>query len=137
MEQEIVGIVFGAFDLLHAGHILMLRGAREHCDYLIACLHIDPSIERPEKNKPVQTVLERMILLNACRYVDEILVYETERDVENILKIAKWDVRFMDEQYVDKPITAEWSRQRVRYIRRQHDYSSSELRKRMAGNDSK
>jgi len=85
--DKIIGITFSAFDLLHAGHMEMLKEARSQCDYLIAGLHTNPQIERPNKNKPVQSTLERYIQLKGCKYVDEIIPYDTEDDLLNILKI--------------------------------------------------
>lgn len=126
-----IGITFGAFDLFHAGHALMLKEAREHCDYLIVGLHMDPSVDRNWKNKPVQTVVERETVLRACRYVDQIVMYQTERDLENILKVMRWDVRFVGEDYKHFPITAEWTREKCYYCARQHDYSTTELRRRV------
>lgn len=97
-----IGFVAGAFDLLHAGHIHLLKQARKKCDYLIVGLHADPSIERKEKNKPVETLLERQIKLNACRYVDLTVIYEKENDLEHIFKYFKIDVRFLGSDYQSK-----------------------------------
>ena len=93
------GITFGAFELLHAGHILMLKEARTVCDYLIVGLQTDPTIDRPHKNKPIQSLEERKIQVEACRYVDEIIVYDTEADVLRILGSVDWDVRILSEEY--------------------------------------
>lgn len=125
-----IGITFGAFDLFHSGHVLMLKEAKEHCDFLIVCIQVDPSLDRPNKNKPVQTVLEREIQVAACKYVDQVLIYETEKDLENILAFFPWHVRFLDETYINKPITAEWTREWCHYTKRRHNYSSSTLRER-------
>ena len=93
------GITFSAFDLLHAGHIGMLREASENCDYLIVGLQTDPAIERPDiKNKPVQTLVERYAQLNALKFVDEIIPYETEQDLKDILELFQLDVRFLGEE---------------------------------------
>ena len=100
-----VGFVASAFDLLHAGHIVMLEEAKRHCDYLIAGLQVDPSIDRPEKNKPVQTVVERYTQLKGVRYVDEIIPYTTEEDLEDILSMYHIDVRILGEEYRDKDFT--------------------------------
>jgi len=89
------GIVTGAFDILHIGHINLLKKAKKKCDYLIVGLHVDPSVERSEKNKPIESLLERQIKLYACKYVDEIAVYETEADLSIIFKYFKIDVRFL------------------------------------------
>ena len=89
----IKGITSGAMDLLHAGHVLMLKECKENCDYLIVALHVDPSIERSWKNKPIETLEERKIRLEGCKYVDEIVVYNTEEDLRNLLIKIKPDVR--------------------------------------------
>ena len=126
-----IGITFGTFDLFHVGHVLMLQEAKQNCDHLIVCIQVDPSRDRAWKNKPVQSVLEREIQVAACKYVDSVLIYETEQDLKNILDMIKWDVRFMDETYKNKPITAEWTREKCYYTKRKHGYSSSDLRMRI------
>ena len=100
-----IGITFSAFDLLHAGHVSMLAEAKQNCDYLIVGLHIDPSLERDNKNKPIQSLIERQIQLKGCKYVDEIICYESERDLLNILATTKWDVRIIGEEYRNKVFT--------------------------------
>src|SRR3990167_6227403 len=95
MSNYKVGIVTGAWDMLHAGHIHLLKQARKKCDYLIVALHVDPYIERPDKNKPIESVLERQIKLNSCKYVFLTVVYETEADLSIIFKYFKIDVRFL------------------------------------------
>jgi len=94
-----IGIVFGSWDLLHAGHIHLLKQCKERCDYLIVGLHVDPSIERPEKNKPVESVLERQIKLEGCKFVDRIITYQTEADLTLIFKYFNIDVRFLGSDY--------------------------------------
>lgn len=131
-----IGIVFSAFDLLHAGHIAMLAEAKNHCDYLIAGLQIDPTIDRPDtKNKPVQTILERQIQLSAVRYVDEIVVYQTEKDLEDILLTLPVDVRILGVEYEDTNFTGrdicQMRQIKVIFNRRDHSFSSSNLRKRV------
>jgi glycerol-3-phosphate cytidylyltransferase len=126
-----IGITFGAFDLFHTGHVLMLKEARQNCDFLIVCIQVDPSVDRPAKHKPVQTILEREIQVAACQYVDQVLIYETEKDLENILVFFPWHVRFLDVTYAQKPITAEWTREWCHYTKRGHNYSTSELRDRV------
>lgn len=101
-SKKIVGITFSAFDLLHTGHIRMLAEAKEQCDYLIAGLQTDPTIDRPEKNKPTQTIVERYIQLQACKFVDEIIPYTTEKD---ILKLYELDVRIVGDEYKEKDFT--------------------------------
>ncbi|HIC27216.1 MAG TPA: glycerol-3-phosphate cytidylyltransferase, partial [Gammaproteobacteria bacterium] len=99
------GITFGAFDLFHAGHILMLEEAKSVCDYLIVCIQSDPSLDRPEKNSPVQSIVEREIQVSACKYVDEVMIYDTESDLLDILEETQWDVRILGEEYKDKYFT--------------------------------
>lgn len=136
-EGKIIGITFSTFDLLHAGHIAMLSEARNHCDYLIAGLQTDPTIDRPDtKNTPVQSVVERQIQLAACRYVDEIVVYETEQDLIDLILILPIDVRILGVEYQSKDFTgrAEGSQKGINHIfnSRDHSFSSSGLRKRVA-----
>jgi glycerol-3-phosphate cytidylyltransferase len=130
-----VGFVASAFDLLHAGHIVMLEEAKRHCDYLIAGLQVDPSIDRPEKNKPVQTVVERYTQLKGVRYVDEIIPYTTEEDLEDILSMYHIDVRILGEEYRDKDFTGkDICRKRdieLYFNKRDHRFSTSGLRKRI------
>ena len=98
-DENIIGFTCSTFDLLHAGHVLMLREAKQVCDYLICGLQIDPTIDRPEKNKPVQSMLERYIQLQAVEYVDEIIPYQTETDVEDILQLFNFDIRIIGDEY--------------------------------------
>lgn len=137
IEGKTIGITFSTFDLLHAGHIAMLSEAKNHCDYLIAGLQTDPTIDRPDtKNKPVQSVVERQIQLAACRYVDEIVVYQTEQDLIDLILILPIDVRVLGVEYQSKDFTgrAEGSQKGISHIfnSRDHSFSSSGLRKRVA-----
>lgn len=131
-----IGITFSTFDMLHAGHIAMLAEAKNHCDYLIAGLQTDPTIDRPDtKNKPVQSIVERQIQLAACRYVDEVVVYQTEQDLIDLLLILPLDVRVLGVEYEEKEFTGKregWSRG-IEHIfnGRDHSFSSSSLRKRV------
>ena len=131
----IVGITFSTFDLLHAGHILMLEEASSICDYLVVGLQSDPTVDRPEKNKPIQSLYERYLQLKGCRWVDEIIPYTTEEEVRLILESRKFNVRIIGEDYKDKDFTGkdicEERGIRVYYNTRQHHLSSSELRKRI------
>lgn len=132
-----VGITFSAFDLLHAGHIGMLREAKANCDYLIVGLQTDPTIDRPtEKNKPVQTLVERYAQLNALKFIDEIVPYQTEEDVIDILELFQVDVRFLGEEYREKEFTGkDVCRKRgieLHFNKRDHRFSTSGLRKRVA-----
>ena len=126
------GITFGAFDLFHAGHILMLQEAKTVCDYLIVCIQTDPSIDRKSKNSPVQSITEREIQVTACRYVDEVLVYETENDLLQILEETEWDIRILGDEYKDKDFTGrDLYLDKCYFNKRPHSFSSSELRLRV------
>ena len=132
-----IGITFSTFDLLHAGHIAMLAEAKNHCDYLIAALQTDPTIDRPDnKNPPVQTIVERQIQLSTNRNVDEVVVYQTEKDLEDLLLILPVDVRILGVEYKDKDFTGRDICQKrgieIVYNGRDHSFSSSSLRKRVA-----
>ena len=131
-----IGITFSTFDLLHAGHILMLEEAKQQCDYLIVGLQTDPTIDRPEtKNKPAQSIVERQIQLAAVKYVDEIIIYETEKDLLDILSIYPINVRFVGEEYRNKDFTGKDycldNDIELVYNNRKHRFSTTELRKRM------
>ena len=126
------GITFGAFDLFHAGHILMMQEAKTQCDYLIVCIQTDPSLDRDDKNTPVQSIVERQIQVTACKYVDEIIVYDTEDDVMEILKSVDWEVRILGDEYRNQPFTGrEETLDKCYFNRRPHNFSSSELRLRV------
>lgn len=132
-----IGITFSTFDLLHAGHIAMLAEAKNHCDYLIAGLQTDPTIDRPEtKNKPVQSIVERQIQLAACSFVDEVVVYSTEQDLVDLLLILPIDVRILGVEYAHTDFTGrlEGGDKGIEHIfnSRDHSFSSSSLRKRVA-----
>ena len=132
-----IGITFSTFDMLHAGHIAMLSEAKNHCDYLIAGLQTDPTIDRPdEKNPPVQSIVERQIQLAACRYVDEVVVYQTEQDLVDLLLILPIDVRVLGVEYQDKPYTGKYEGAsrgiEAIFNGRDHSFSSSSLRRRVA-----
>jgi glycerol-3-phosphate cytidylyltransferase len=136
-----IGITFSQFDMLHAGHIAMLSEARNHCDYLIAGLQNNAKWDRPEKNEPIQSIVERQIQLAATRYVDEIVVYNTEKDLEDLLLILPIDVRILGVEYKDKAFTGrDICVQRgieLIYNGRDHSFSSSSLRKRVVEAESK
>jgi glycerol-3-phosphate cytidylyltransferase len=131
---ERVGIVASCFDLFHAGHILMLKEAKENCDRLVVALQSDPTLDRPEKNKPVQGLFERFVQVDCCEYVDAVIPYDTEEDLYNLLAGYSWDVRFLGMDY--------WGRDDftgfdldipIHYCSRKHSYSSSSLRERIQG----
>ena len=128
-----IGFTASTFDLLHAGHISMLREAKENCDYLICGLQIDPSVDRPTKNSPIQTIVERQVQLSAVKYVDEIIVYRTEQDLEDILEMYHIDIRILGDEYRDKDFTGkDICKKRgiqLYFNQRDHRFSSSELRR--------
>ena len=131
------GIIFGTWDLLHCGHLYTFQQCKENCDYLIVGLQVDPHIERKDKNKPIETVFERFLRLKSCKWVDEIIPYETEDDVLNILKTQSIHIRFNGEDHSlkSKPSirdeVCEEEEISIVYIPRRHDWSTSELRKRI------
>jgi len=132
-----IGITFSTFDLFHAGHVAMLAEAKNHCDYLIAALQTNPTIDRPDsKNPPVQSIVERQIQLSTNRNVDEVVVYQTEKDLEDLLLILPIDVRILGVEYRDKDFTGKEICQKrgieIIYNGRDHSFSSSNLRKRVA-----
>jgi glycerol-3-phosphate cytidylyltransferase len=131
-----IGITFSAFDLLHAGHIKMLEEAKRQCDYLIVALQTDPTLDRPEKNSPTQSVVERYIQLKGCSHVDEIVPYATEQDLEDILRSFKLDVRIIGDEYKEKNFTGrkycEEKGIELYYNVWDHRFSSSSLRKEVA-----
>jgi len=136
-----IGITFSTFDLLHAGHIAMLAEAKNHCDYLIAGLQTDPTIDRPDsKNPPVQSIVERQIQLSATRFVDEIVVYQTEQDLVDLLLILPVDVRILGVEYESKNFTGmeECYNRNIELVfnGRDHSFSSSSLRKRVVAAES-
>ena len=131
-----VGLTASTFDLLHAGHIEMLREAKSQCEYLICALQIDPSIDRPEKNKPVQTVVERHTQLDAVKFVDEIIPYLHESDLEDILQMRDIHVRVLGDEYREQDFTGrDICKARdidLYFNKRDHRFSSSGLRRRVA-----
>jgi glycerol-3-phosphate cytidylyltransferase len=128
-----IGITFSAFDLFHAGHVKMLEEAKRHCDYLIVGLQTDPTLDRPDKNQPAQTVVERYIQLKGCKFVDEIVPYASEQDLEDILRSFKINVRIIGDEYQDKNFTAraycEAKGIELYFNTRDHRFSSSGLRR--------
>jgi glycerol-3-phosphate cytidylyltransferase len=141
MQKEIdimkVGITFSTFDLLHAGHVAMLRDAKNQCDYLIVGLQSDPTIDRPDtKNNPVQTMFERYLQLKAVEYVDEVIPYQTEQDLEDILQTLNINVRILGEEYRDKDFTGKDTCKRrdieLYFNKRDHRFSTTDLRNRIS-----
>ena len=127
-----IGFTASTFDLLHAGHISMLREAKEQCDYLICGLQIDPSVDRPSKNSPIQTIVERQVQLSAVKYVDEIIVYRTEQDLEDILEMFHIDIRVLGDEYRDQDFTGkDICKKRgiqLYFNKRDHRFSTTALR---------
>lgn len=131
-----IGFNCSSFDLFHAGHVTMLKMEKELCDYLIVALQVDPTIDRPGiKNKPIQSIYERYVQLQACKYVDEILVYSTEYDLMQLLMTQKIHIRFLSEEYLNRDFTGKQyciqNGIELHYHKRQHEYSSTELRNRV------
>jgi glycerol-3-phosphate cytidylyltransferase len=130
--KKIVGITCSTFDLLHAGHIIMLEECKKYCDYLICALQVDPTIDRPKKNKPIQSIVERYIQLDAVSHVDKIIPYVTERDLEEIFESLDLDVRIIGEDYKISNFTAKeiCNKRNIKiiYNKRDHKFSTTELR---------
>ncbi len=128
-KNKTVGFTCSCFDLLHAGHILMLKDAKKQCDHLIVGLQTDPTIDRPDsKNKPIQSLKERKIQLNAVKYIDEIIDYDTEENLYSILKKIKPDVRILGSDYKEKYFTGKDLNIKIYYHNRLHNFSSRALR---------
>jgi len=139
-DKRIKGFTCGAMDVFHAGHVLMMEDCKRHCDYLIVGLHTNPQLDRADKNKPIQSVVERYIQLRGSKFVDEIIPYETESDLIEILKGIDYNVRFVGDDWKDKPFTGydlPNHLNKVIYNSRKHDYSSSDLRRRVAEGETK
>ena len=130
-----VGFTCSCFDLFHSGHVAMLEEAKKNCEHLIAGLQVDPSINRPDKNKPIQSLIERQLQLRACKYIDEIIVYKTEEDLETLLKTLPIDIRFLGQEYSNRDFTGKdicmAKSIEIYYNSRLHGFSSSELRGRI------
>lgn len=140
-SKDTVGITFSTFDLLHAGHVLMLKEAKEHCDYLIVGLQVDPSLDRKSKNPPVQTLVERYAQLKAVRYVDEIIPYGTEEEIVDILQMYDIDIRILGVEYREKNFTGKDACQKrdikLYFNKRDHRFSTSDLRQRVINEEVK
>ena len=139
-NKKIIGITCSTFDLLHAGHIIMLEECKKYCDYLICALQVDPTIDRSEKNKPIQSLVERYIQLNAVQYVDKIIPYTTEEELISIFSSLDLDVRIIGEEYKDTEFTAKNICQKrgikLVYNKRDHDFSTTNLRERIYNQES-
>ncbi len=130
-KNKKIGFTCGAFDLLHAGHIITLKECKENCDFLIVGLQTDPTLDRPEKNKPMESLKERRIRLEGCKYVDKIIVYDTEVTLYKILEKINPDIRFVGVDHKGKPFTGDDLSIKIYYNKRDHNYSSTNLRKKI------
>lgn len=126
-----IGFTCGSFDLLHSGHIEMFREAKLQCDHLIVGLQYDPTVDRPQKNKPIQSISERHLQLNACKYVDEVVVYDTESDLLDLLKTIPINIRIIGRDHFNKNFTGKDLGIAIYYNKRSHNYSSSDLKTRI------
>ena len=126
-----IGFVASCFDLLHAGHCLMLKDAKKQCDWLVAALQDDPSVDRPQKNKPIQRLEERKIQLESIKYVDEVVFYNTEKDLIKLLQSIKPQVRILGSDYKDKHFTGKELKIPIHYHLRDHEWSTTSLRKKI------
>jgi glycerol-3-phosphate cytidylyltransferase len=135
MKNQIVGFTCSTFDLFHAGHVTMLEEAKRQCEYLVVGIQTDPTVDRDSKNKPVQSIIERQIQVKACKYVDEVVIYTTEKELEDILMTLPIDVRILGEEYLDKEFTGKdicmKRGMKFYYNKRDHYFSSTDLRKRV------
>jgi len=135
----IIGITFSSFDLFHSGHVAMLKEAKANCDHLIVGVQTDPTIDRPDKNKPIQSVFERYVQLEGCKYIDQIVPYATEKEIEDILLTYKIDKRFIGEEYKTKEFTGKQlcvdKDIELYYNKRQHSFSTTNLRTRIVEAD--
>ena len=128
-KNHIIGFTCSCFDLLHAGHILMLKDAKDQCDYLIVGLQTDPTIDRPDsKKKPVQTLEERKIQLEAIKYINEVIVYSSEKNLYNLLIRLNPDIRILGSDYKGKAFTGDDLKIKVYFHNRDHNFSTSNLR---------
>ena len=132
-----IGFTCSCFDLFHAGHVMMLKEAKEQCDYLIVGLQTDPTIDRPEKNRPIQSVFERFVQLDACKYVDEVVVYATEKELIDLLLSYPIDVRILGDEYQNKPFTGKDIDMEFYFNTRRHSFSTTELRQRVVDAEAK
>ena len=132
MNKKIVGFTCSSFDLLHAGHVIMLKDAKKQCDYRIVGLQTDPTLDRPDtKNKPIQTFKERLIQLEAVKYIDEIIKYSTEDELYQLIKNINPDIRILGSDYENKVFTGYDLDIKIYYHKRSHNYSSTNLRRKI------
>ena len=133
----IKGVIAGCFDLIHPGYIMMFAQAKTQCDHLIVALQDDPTLDRPGKNKPVNTLSERFMILDSIKYVDKIVVYKLEKELENLFSVLSPDIRFLGDDYRDTPknqITGYFKCKRLEFLPRSHGYSTTKLREKIVEN---
>ena len=134
-NKKIIGITCSTFDLLHAGHIIMLEECKKYCDYLICALQVDPTLDRPEKNKPIQSLIERYLQLDAVQYVDKIIPYSTEEELKTLFSSLDLDIRIIGEEYKDENFTGKdiCLKRGIKlvYNKRDHNFSTTSLRERI------
>jgi len=131
-DNKIIGFTCSCFDLLHAGHILMLKDAKKQCDYLIVGLQTDPSIDRLHKNKPIESLDERKIQLEAVKYIDKIIIYKTENDLYQLLQEIKPNIRILGSDYINKSFTGDDLDIQIYYHERNHNYSTTNLKEKIS-----
>ena len=132
IEEVVVGFTASSFDLMHAGHIVMLQESKQLCDYLIVGLLTDPTLDRPDtKNKPIQSIFERYVQVASCQYVDEVIPFESEKDLEDMIRTINPDIRICGEEYKNKEHTGK-GLCNIHYNKRRHSFSTSELRERVS-----
>ena len=127
-----IGVIAGNFDIIHPGYIKLFRECSENCDTFMVCLQMDPSIERPEKLKPILSIDERLEILEAIKYINSVWVYDTEKDLVGLLKFLKPDIRFLGDDYKDKSYTGDDLDIPIHYINRSHGWSTTKFKQMIA-----
>jgi len=133
-KNQIIGIIAGAFDVIHPGYIYLFNECKQHCDYFLLLLHEDPSIERSEKMKPILSIKERKLILSSLRQIDEIITYKTEDDLLKILKNRKIDIRFQGDDYKEKNFTGQELDIPIHFLDRSHGWSTTKFKKLLSNN---
>ncbi len=126
------GVIAGNFDIIHPGYIKMFKETKEHCDCLIVLLHTDPSLERPNKHKPVLSAIDRKEMLLSLRYIDDVIRYTYEEQLYDLLKMGEFDIRFLGDDYKNKPFTGDDLKIPVHYFDRSHGWSTTKFRRLIA-----
>ena len=133
-RNQIIGVIAGAFDVIHPGYIYLFNECKQHCDYFLLLLHEDPSIERSEKMKPILSIKERKLILSSLRQIDEIITYKTEDDLLRILKNRKIDIRFQGDDYKEKNFTGQELDIPIHFLDRSHGWSTTKFKKLLSKN---